>query len=46
MYGPDVAILLTYGSHDVRHVEFRGLTVVNETPRDLGHHTRRMWDLT
>ena len=32
MYGPDVAILLTYGSHDVRHVDFRGLTVVNETP--------------
>ena len=34
MYGPDVAILLTYGSHDVRHVDFRGLTVVNETPWD------------
>ena len=32
MYGPNVAILLTYGSHDERHVDFRGLTVVNETP--------------
>ena len=36
MYGLDVAILLTYGSHDERHVDFRGLTVVNETPRDRG----------
>ena len=25
-----------YGSHDVRHVDFRELTVVNETPRDKG----------
>ena len=33
MYGPDEAILLMYGSHDMRHVDFRGLTVVNETPR-------------
>ena len=32
MYGPDVAILLTYGSHDERDVYFCGLTVVNETP--------------
>ena len=32
MYGPDVAILLTYGSHDVRHIDFRRLTVVNGTP--------------
>ena len=32
MYRPDVAILLTYGSHDVRHVDFRRLTVVNGTP--------------
>ena len=31
MYGPDVAILLKYGSHDVRHVGFRGLTEVNGT---------------
>ena len=36
MYGPDVAILLTYGSHDERHVDFCGLMVVNETPRDRG----------
>ena len=33
MYGSDVAILLMYGSHDERHVDFRGLTMVNETPR-------------
>ena len=32
MYGPDVAILLTYRSHGVRHVDLRKLTVVNETP--------------
>ena len=25
-----------YESHDVRHVDFRGLTVVNETPRFWG----------
>ena len=38
MYGPDVVILLMYGSHEVRHVGFRGLTVVNETPPVLRHH--------
>ena len=32
MYGPDVAILLMYGSHDMRHTGFRRLTVVNGTP--------------
>ena len=31
MYGPDVTILLMYGSHDMKHVDFHGLTVVNET---------------
>ena len=39
MYGPDVAILLIYGSHDIRHVGFRRLTVVNETPQDVGRHS-------
>ena len=29
-------ILLTYGSHDVRHTGFRGLTVVNGTPEIWG----------
>ena len=38
MYGPDVAILLTYGSHDERHVDFRWLTVVNETPEIGASH--------
>ena len=32
MYGPDVAILLMYGSHNVRQVDFRRLTVFNGTP--------------
>ena len=36
MYGPDVAILLMYGSHDMRHTGFPRLTVVNETPGDRG----------
>ena len=36
MYGPDVAILLMYGSHDMRHTGFRRLMVVNRTPRDRG----------
>ena len=39
MYGPDVAILLMYGSHDMRHTGFRRLTVVNKTPKFLGHRT-------
>ena len=29
MYGPHVAILLMYGSHDMRHTGFRKLTLVN-----------------
>ena len=39
MYGPDVAILLLYGSHDMRHAGFRRLTVVNGTPREMGCHS-------
>ena len=35
-YGPNVAILLTYGSHDARHIDFCGLMVVNKTPRFWG----------
>ena len=35
MYGLDVAILLTYESHGMRHVDFRGLTMVNGHP-DFG----------
>ena len=38
MYGPDVAILLMYGSHDMRHTGFRKLTRVNGTPKNLGRH--------
>ena len=39
MYGSDVAILLIYGSHDIRHAGFRRLMVVNGTPREMGRHT-------
>ena len=41
MYGPDVTILLMYGSHDMRHTCFRRLTVVNGT-RGLGRHIKYM----
>ena len=30
--GPYWVILLKYGSHDMRHTDFRRLTVVNGTP--------------
>ena len=36
--GPTLPFLLMYGSHDMRHTDFRRLTVVNETPEFLGHH--------
>ena len=36
MYGLDVAILLLYGSHNMRHTGFHRLTVVNGTPGDRG----------
>ena len=36
MHGPDVAILLTYGSHDERHVDFYGFTGCQRTPRFWG----------
>ena len=32
MDGPGWVILLMYGSHDMRHIGSRRLTVVNETP--------------
>ena len=34
--GPYWAILLMYGSHDMRHTGFRRLTVVNGTPPGFG----------
>ena len=37
--GPTWPFLLMYGSHNMRHIGFCRLTVVNETPQDLGHHT-------
>ena len=36
--GPYWVILLMYGSHDMRHIGFHRLTVVNGTPRVLGCH--------
>ena len=39
MYGPDVVILLMYVSHDMRHIGFHRLTVVNETP-GMGRHSQ------
>ena len=36
MYGPNMAILLMYESHDMRHTGFRRLTVVNGTPGNWG----------
>ena len=36
MYGPMWPFLLTYGSHDVRLIGFRRLTVVNGTPEKWG----------
>ena len=38
--GPYWVILLTYGSYDMRHIGFRGLTVVNETPGIGASHIR------
>ena len=42
MYGPDVAILLMYGSHDMRHTGFRRLTVVNGLPGFGASHFKIM----
>ena len=36
MYGSHGAILHVYGSHDVRHIDFRGLTGGQRTPQDWG----------
>ena len=50
--GPYWAILLMYGSHDMRHTGFRRLTVVNGTPgfwgvtawyQSLGIRIPRAW---
>ena len=50
--GPYLAILLMYGSHDMRHTGFRRLTVVNGTPgfwgvtawyQSLGIRIPRAW---
>ena len=36
MYRPMWPFLLMYGSHDMRHIGFRRLTVVNGTPGNWG----------
>ena len=38
--GPTWPFLLMYEPHDMRHTGFRRLTVVNETPRDLGRNSQ------
>ena len=34
---PKWPFLLMYGSHDMRHIGFRGLTSCQRDPRDSGH---------
>ena len=36
MYGSDVVILLTYGSHDMRHTGFPQVDGGQRIPRDRG----------
>ena len=38
MYGPDVAILLMYGSHDMRHTGFPQVDGGLRDPREMGRH--------
>ena len=38
MYGPDVAILLMYRSHDMRHTGFRQVDDGQQDPWDMGRH--------
>ena len=38
MYELDVTILLTYGSHDMRHIGFPLVDGGQLNPRDLGRH--------
>ena len=40
MYGPDVAISLMYGSHDMRHTWFPKVDGGKRDPRFLGRHRR------
>ena len=43
MYGPDVAILLMYGSHDMRH-RFPHVDGGQRDPRKLGCHHASFFD--
>ena len=38
MYGADVAILLMYGSHNMRHTGFRQVDGDQWDPREMGRH--------
>ena len=40
MYGPDVAILLMNGSHDMRHTGFPQVDGGQRDPREMGRHNR------
>ena len=39
MYEPDMAILLMYGSHDMRHTGFPHVDDGLRDPRDMGCHS-------
>ena len=39
MYGPNMAILLMYGSHDMRHTGFPQVDSGQRDPRKLGRHS-------
>ena len=38
--GPKWPFLLMYGSHDMRHIGFRGLTSCQRDPRDSRRHNK------
>ena len=38
MYGPDMTILLMYGSHDMRHIGFSHVDGGQRNPREMGRH--------
>ena len=39
MYGPDVAILLMYGSHNMRHIGFQQVDGGQRDPREMERHS-------
>ena len=45
MYGPDVAILFTYGSYDMRHTGFPQVDGGQQNPQELGRHNKKYGQL-